>query len=121
MLQQDKPDDYVIATGESHTVRELVEKAFQNADIPIAWEGSGVEEVGYDKRTNKIVVVIDPIFFRLTEVDMLQGDASKARRILGWKPTVSFDELIALMVKEDLALVASHKDVTPHSAYKLHY
>jgi GDPmannose 4,6-dehydratase len=102
MLQQDAPEDFVVATGESHTVRELVERAFAEIGVPIVWDGQGVEEVGKISATGKTVVRIDPEYFRPTEVDCLQGDASKARQELGWEPEVGFNELVSLMVREDL-------------------
>lgn len=102
ILQQENPDDYVIATGESHSVREFVEKAFEEVGITIAWEGDGVQEVGRDSKSHKVLVEIDPRYFRPAEVDCLLGDASKAREKLGWRPRVSFDELVKMMVTEDL-------------------
>jgi GDPmannose 4,6-dehydratase len=105
MLQQPKPDDYVIATGEAHSVREFVEEAFRCVDIEIEWQGQGAEEVGIDKSTGNVIIAIDPVYFRPTEVDFLLGDASKARRILGWKPKMTFHELVRYMVKSDLKLV----------------
>jgi GDPmannose 4,6-dehydratase len=102
ILQQDEPDDFVIATGEAHSVREFVENAFQEVGMPVTWEGSGVQEIGKDSGTGKTLVQIDPGYFRPTEVDYLLGDPSKARSKLGWEPTVSFDELVKMMVREDL-------------------
>jgi GDPmannose 4,6-dehydratase len=102
MLQQDVPDDYVIATGESHTVREFVEKAFKEVGIRVAWEGQGVSEVGRDNGSGEILVQVDPRYFRPTEVDELLGDPTKAQTILGWRPKVSFEELIKMMVREDI-------------------
>jgi len=102
MLQQEDPEDYVLATGESHSVREFVEKAFGEIGIKIVWEGSGADETGKDSETGKSLVKIDPGYFRPTEVDFLLGDPTKARSKLGWEPTVSFDELIKMMVREDL-------------------
>jgi GDPmannose 4,6-dehydratase len=102
ILQQDEPNDFVIATGEAHSVREFVENAFQEVDMPVIWEGSGVQEIGKDSGTGKTLVQIDPRYFRPTEVDYLLGDPSKARSKLGWEPTVSFDELVKMMVREDL-------------------
>ena len=102
MLQQDEPDDYIIATGESHTVREFTEKAFKEVGIGIEWKGEGIEEVGLDDKNGRVIVEIDPRYFRPTEVDYLQGDASKAREKLGWEPEITFDELVSMMVKEDL-------------------
>jgi GDPmannose 4,6-dehydratase len=102
ILQQEEPDDFVIATGESHSVRELAEKAFHEAAMDIEWQGSGRDEVGKDSATGKVLVEIDPRYFRPTEVDFLLGDPSKAKEKLGWEPRVSFDELIKTMVREDL-------------------
>ena len=104
MLQHDKPDDFVIATGESHTVREFVELAFEEVGIKIEWEGKGIDEKGMDKKTGKVIIQLDPRYFRPTEVDILCGDSSKARRELGWKPKLTFKELIKLMVKNDLEI-----------------
>ncbi|HOP47221.1 MAG TPA: GDP-mannose 4,6-dehydratase [Desulfobacteraceae bacterium] len=102
MLQQDKPEDYVIATGESHSVREFVEKAFHEIGIEIMWEGKGIKEVGKDVETGDVLVHVDPRYFRPTEVDFLLGDPTKAREELGWDVSISFDELVKLMVREDL-------------------
>ena len=102
MLQQEKPDDYVIASGETHTVREFAELAFKEAGIDIVWRGKGPREEGVDKKTGKVLVGVDPQYFRPAEVDFLVGDSSKARKALGWKPKVNFRQLIAMMVKEDL-------------------
>lgn len=100
MLQQDKPKDYVIATGETHSVREFVEEAFKVVSMPITWEGEGLEEVG--KYDGKVVVKINPKFYRPAEVDLLLGDYSEAKKELGWKPKITFKELVRLMVKNDL-------------------
>lgn len=105
MLQQEKPDDYVIATNETRTVREFVETAFKVAGIDVVWEGSGVDEVGKDKATGKVIVKINKSFFRPAEVDILLGDASKAEKALGWKREIGFQELVERMVKNDLELV----------------
>ncbi len=102
MLQQDKPDDYVIATGENHTVREFVELAFSHVGINVEWQGKGIDEKGIDSATGRILVEIDPRYFRPTEVELLLGDPSKAKAQLGWKPRVTFAELCAMMVKADL-------------------
>jgi len=104
MLQTDEPDDYVIATGETHSVREFCEFAFQVADMPITWKGSGLEEVGVTSDGTERVR-IDPRYFRPAEVDLLLGDASKARRELGWEPKVHFEELVRMMVESDLKLL----------------
>jgi GDPmannose 4,6-dehydratase len=98
MLQQDRPDDYVIATGEAHSVREFAVAAFAEVGVDVRWEGSGVDEVGRDVASGRIVVRIDPRYFRPAEVDFLLGDASKARAKLGWQPRVRFPELVRLMV-----------------------
>jgi GDPmannose 4,6-dehydratase len=102
MLQQPKPDDYVLATGESHTVRELVERAFAVVGRRIIWRGADKDEVGIEEATGKVLVEVDPNYFRPTEVDLLLGDPSKAYRTFGWKHRVSFDELVAEMVNSDL-------------------
>jgi GDPmannose 4,6-dehydratase len=103
ILQQPTPDDYVLATGEAHTVREFVEKAFAHAGRSVRWQGKGTEERGIDKATGDVLVEIDPRYFRPTEVDCLVGDASKAREKLGWRHRVSFDELVREMVDTDIA------------------
>ncbi len=103
--QQDNPDDYVIATGKTHTVRRFAELAFERAGLPLRWEGSGVAEKGVDARTGALLIEIDPNYFRPTEVDLLLGDATKAREKLGWEPRTSLEELVALMVDHDLAQV----------------
>lgn len=101
MLQQEEPDDFVVATGETHSVREFAEKAFHEVGIDIEWQGSGRDEVGKEPGTGKMLVQIDPRYFRPTEVDFLLGDPSKAKEKLGWEPRVSFDELVRTMVRED--------------------
>ncbi|HEX4568801.1 MAG TPA: GDP-mannose 4,6-dehydratase [Dongiaceae bacterium] len=105
MLQQDKPEDYVIATGETHTVREFVELAFGEVGRQIAWRGAGTQEQGVDAKTGQVLVSIDPRYFRPTEVDYLHGDPAKAQSKLGWKHKVSFRELVAEMVVDDLKVV----------------
>ena len=105
MLQQSEPDDYVLATGKSHSVREFIELAFGEVGRRIAWRGEGVEEVGIDEATGKDLIRVDTRYFRPTEVDELLGDASKAARRLGWRATTSFEELVAEMVKSDLQAV----------------
>lgn len=102
ILQQEEPDDFVIATGEAHTVREFVELAFAQAGIEMEWQGVGAGEKGINRATGKIMVEIDPRYLRPTEVKMLRGDSSKAREKLGWKPRLSFSELVEMMVKADL-------------------
>ena len=103
MLQQDKPDDYVLATGEAHSARELVEKAFAQGGRTIVWQGQGGEECGVDKTTGVTLVEIDQRYFRPTEVECLLGDPSKARTKLGWQHRVSFDDLVREMVEADVA------------------
>jgi len=102
MLQQDEPEDYVIATGEQHSVKDLIETAAGELDMAIRWKGSGLEEVGIEQGSGKVIVAVDPRYHRPTEVDTLLGDATKARQKLGWKPRRSFKELIAEMVASDL-------------------
>lgn len=109
MLQQDKSDDYVLASGETHPVREFVEKAFGHVGIKIRWEGSGVDEKGYNAETNEVLVEVDEKYFRPTEVDLLLGDPSKAQKELGWKHKISFEELVKEMVLSDLKLFEKDK------------
>jgi GDPmannose 4,6-dehydratase len=104
ILQVDTPDDFVLATGETRSVREFVEIAFAEVGRSIEWRGKGVEEVGVDKKSGKTIVRIDPVYFRPTEVDLLIGDASKAQQKLGWKPKTSFADLVKEMVAGDLAI-----------------
>ncbi|MGA7712342.1 MAG: GDP-mannose 4,6-dehydratase [Rhizomicrobium sp.] len=109
MLQQPEPDDYVLATGESHSVREFIEKAFAETKRDIVWSGHGVDEIGKNARDGKIVVRIDPKYFRPTEVEQLLGDPRKAYQKLGWKHETLFDDLVAEMVAEDIKQVASEQ------------
>ncbi len=102
MLQQEAPEDYVIATGEQHSVREVIELAGARLGLPIRWEGHGVEEKGVDAASGRVVVEVDPTYFRPTEVDTLLGDPTKAREKLGWRPRIRFEELISEMVEADL-------------------
>jgi GDPmannose 4,6-dehydratase len=104
MLQQEKPDDYVIATGVAKSVRELCELAFAKAGFEIEWRGEGIDETGIDRASGRTLIRIDPRYFRPAEVDDLRGDASKAREKLGWEPRTTFEQLIAMMVESDLAL-----------------
>jgi GDPmannose 4,6-dehydratase len=106
ILQQPEPDDYVLATGESRSVREFVEKAFAHVEKSIQWRGEGVNEEGVDAETGNILVRIDPRYFRPTELFKLRGDSSKAKRVLGWQPKISFADLLHEMVEEDLRLLA---------------
>jgi len=102
MLQQPHAGDYVIATGESHSVREFVTRAFSCVGVETAWEGTGIEEKGIDRKSGKILVEIDPIYFRPTEVYDLRGDATKAQDILGWRAKTTFDDLVQLMLEEEM-------------------
>lgn len=102
MLQQDKPDDFVIATGETHTVREFVEKAFKEVDIQIEWKGTGIDEKAIDTSTGKVVVEINKNYFRPTEVDLLLGNPTKAKKVLNWQSKTSFENLIKIMINADI-------------------
>jgi len=111
ILQQDEPDDYVIATGETHSVREFAEKAFAEVGIELEWAGEGLQEVGINKKTGAVLIEVDPYYFRPTEVDLLIGDSSKAQKKLGWNPTAtSFDELIKIMIRHDLDNFGKNQD-----------
>lgn len=110
ILQQDKPDDYVIATGEYHSVREFTTLAFAHAGINLRWEGEGVDEKGIDTATGRVLVEVDPRFFRPADVEQLLGDPTKAREQLGWNPTKTpFEELVRIMVEHDIRLVSHSK------------
>ncbi|KAI0364214.1 GDP-mannose 4,6-dehydratase [Pilatotrama ljubarskyi] len=102
MLQQDAPEDFVLATGETHPVREFVEKSFAVLGITVKWRGSGTQEEGYDEKTGKVIVRVDPRYFRPAEVDLLLGNPAKAEKLLGWKRKVDFDSLVKEMVEADL-------------------
>jgi GDPmannose 4,6-dehydratase len=106
ILQQDKPQDFVIATNETHTVREFVELSFKEVGMEIEWKGTGIEEKGYDKASGKLLVDVNPVYFRPSEVELLWGDCSKAEKELGWNRKVSFKNLVKMMVDEDM------KDIT---------
>ena len=110
ILQQPKPDDYVLATGEAHSVRDYVERAFAHVGREIRWEGQGKSERGLDAASGQVLVEIDERYYRPTEVDYLLGDPSKARRVLGWKHATSFDELVKEMVDEDLRAVREEQN-----------
>ena len=110
MLQHETPEDFVIATGEQHSVREFTERAFQEVGITLRWEGEGVDEKGIDTATGRELVEVDPKYFRPAEVETLLGDPTKAKTLLGWNPRkTSFEELVRLMVSHDVAYVQSHK------------
>ncbi|MBU1076200.1 MAG: GDP-mannose 4,6-dehydratase, partial [Spirochaetes bacterium] len=101
MLQQDKPDDYVLGTGEAHSVRELVEETAKLLDFDLVWKGKAEKEEGIERKTGKTMIRIDPYFYRPTEVDALIADYSKAKKMLNWEPKVKFKELIKIMVESD--------------------
>ena len=110
MLQQDAADDYVIATGKQYSVRQFIEAAAAELEFDIEWQGKGVDEVGIDRNSGKQIIAVDPRYFRPTEVETLLGDPSKAKADLGWEPATSFEELVALMVRTDLANVQGEHD-----------
>jgi GDPmannose 4,6-dehydratase len=112
IVQQDRPDDYVLATGESHSVREFVERAFRQIGVTIAWRGADVDEQGIDVATGTLRVAVDPGYFRPTEVVALQGDPTKARKTFGWRHTTSFEQLVQNMVDADRKLLAEQKPGT---------
>jgi len=105
IVQQAEPDDYVLATGEAHSVREFVERAFAQVDVALVWEGQGVNERGIDRKSGKILIEIDPRYFRPTEVEILVGDATKARQKLGWEHKTTFEQLVSEMVANDLVVM----------------
>jgi len=109
ILQQDRPDDYVLATGESHSVREFVVEAFHRVGRTIDWRGSGIAEKGVDAKTGQVLIEVDPRYFRPTEVDALLGDPTKARQMLGWRHKTSFSELVTEMVESDLRLLETEQ------------
>ena len=104
ILQADAPEDFVLATGETHSVREMIELSFAEVGRSIEWRGKGKDETGVDRKSGKTVVRIDPVYFRPTEVDLLIGDASKAQAKLGWKPKTTFRDLVKEMMAGDLAI-----------------
>ena len=108
MLQQSKPNDYVIATGKSYSVKDFCERAFFVAGIDIIWEGSGSQEKGVDKNSGKTIIEVNPEYFRPVDVQALVGDASKAKKILGWEPKIMFNELVEIMVEHDMKLFANN-------------
>ena len=117
MLQQETPEDFVIATGEQHSVREFVELAAKEIDIQIRWEGKDQEEKGYDVTTGKCIVAVDPRYFRPAEVETLLGDPTKAKEKLGWMPTTTFPELVAEMMREDMK-EAQRDELVKQSGFK---
>ena len=113
MLQQDKPDDYVLATGEMHSVREFIELAFAEVGSAIVWSGMGVDEVGKDAKSGEVLVQVDQRYFRPTEVEQLLGDPTKAYTKLGWKHEIAFRQLVKEMVASDLKVVAAERHANP--------
>jgi GDPmannose 4,6-dehydratase len=113
MLQQPTPDDYVLATGETHTVRKFAEMSFREVGIDIEWKGAGVEEKGYDRSTEKVLIEVDPRYFRPTEVDLLLGDATKAQKQLGWSAKTPLSDLVKEMVQSDLSEIDA-RNLRPH-------
>ncbi len=109
MLQQPEPDDYVVATGETRSVREFAEKVFARLDMPIEWRGAGIHEKGIDTNTGRVVIEVDPKYFRPAEVDLLLGDATRARTALGWSPKTDLDGLVAMMTDADMELAQREK------------
>lgn len=110
MLQHDTPEDFVIATGEQHSVREFTDRAFREVGINLLWEGEGINERGIDTATGRVLVEVDPKYFRPAEVETLLGDPAKAKKLLGWNPSkTSFEELVRIMVRHDVAYIQSHK------------
>jgi GDPmannose 4,6-dehydratase len=101
MLQQKEPDDYVVATNEMHTVREFIEKTFAYLDMQIEWSGEGVDEIGMDQKTKRVIIKIDPVYYRPTEVEQLLGNPAKAKKQLGWEPKVKFEKLVKIMAQAD--------------------
>ncbi|MEK7584502.1 MAG: GDP-mannose 4,6-dehydratase [Patescibacteria group bacterium] len=123
ILQHHEPDDFVVGTGDTHSVREFVEEAAQNLGIEIEWQGTGLDEKGVDKKTGKVVVDVDPIFFRPTEVAFLQSDSQKARAALDWEPRIDFKELARIMVEADLQYAEeearSHRPIVTQKRYNI--
>jgi GDPmannose 4,6-dehydratase len=120
MLQQETPEDFVIATGVQYSVRDFVNAAAKELGIQITWKGTGEEEKGYDA-SGKCIVAVDPRYFRPTEVETLLGDASKARTKLGWTPKITFDELVSEMVREDLKAAERDELVKKHGYQTMNY
>ena len=114
MLQQDKPDDFILATGECHSVREFIEEACKYIDVDLTWIGSGVDEIGIDKKSGKTIVTIDPKYFRPTEVDLLLGDPTKSKEILGWEPKVNRAEGLKITYEYFKSLSKEELNKTEH-------
>jgi GDPmannose 4,6-dehydratase len=122
MMQQDKPDDYVLATGKKISVRTFIDLAFKEVNIELEWKGSGVDEKGINKATGNVIVEIDPRYFRPSEVDLLVGDASKAKKELGWVPKLTVEQLVKEMVASDVKLFQRDKYLLDggHSVLSFH-
>ena len=117
IMQQEKPEDFVIATGEQYSVKQFCELAFKEVGIELEWQGYGIEEKGIDKKTRRVVIEVDPRYFRPSEVDTLLGDPTKAKEKLGWNPRkTSFEELVKIMIKHDLEFV--ERDYNYRKEYK---
>ena len=114
MLQQDQPDDFVIATGLQYSVRDFVNFAYEHLGKKIRWEGKGVEEKGYDSETDKLIVAVDPRYFRPTEVETLLGDPSKAKEKLGWEPKISLEQMVKEMMDHDINIAKRDALVKEH-------
>lgn len=106
ILQHSKPDDFILATGQTHTVREFVEEVAKHLGMNLVWKGKGIKEKGIDRNTNKVIVEIDPVYFRPSEVDLLLGNSRKARQVLGWKPKVTFKKLAQMMAEADFDMIS---------------
>ena len=117
ILQQDKPDDFVIASGNQYSVRDFINQAAEEIDIDIEWEGEGLNEVGIDKKTKNIIISVDKKYYRPSEVQTLLGDATKANKVLGWNPKITFQELIKEMMDHDLKLAKAEKDSKSNFSY----
>jgi len=113
ILQQDEPGDWVLATGETRSIREFAEAAFAKVDVSLRWEGQGADEIGVDSADSRTLIRIDPIYFRPTEVDLLVGDFGKAKRDFGWEPEIGFDQMVTDMVNRDLLLVEHGVPIAP--------
>jgi len=118
MLQQDEPEDYCISTGVQYSVRDFVDAAFKEVGVSIRWEGSGIDEKGVNEASGKVLVEVDPRYFRPTEVETLLGDSSKAREKLGWVPEITLEDMVAEMVREDLK-IAERDELLKREGFKV--
>ena len=110
MLQQEKPDDFILATGETHSVKEFIDAVFSELDMNLEWKGEEEKQVGMTKKDGKTIIEVDPRYYRPAEVDLLIGDYAKAKKKLGWEPKTKFADLAKLMVDADMALLKAHRD-----------